>query len=68
MGDLWVKVTLDKVAKPCLKVDGAGLPDAKELRLDGEPLMPSGGALGRDDLGKVIGERGNDPLLDNAVH
>ena len=62
------EVALDEVAKPCLEVDGASLTVAKKLRLDGEPGMPSGGALGGDDLAKVVGERGDDPGLDDAVH
>jgi len=62
------EVALDEVAKPRLKVDGASLPVAEELGLDGEPGMPGSGALGEDDLGKVVDERGDDPGLDDAVH
>ena len=44
------EVTLDEVAKPCLQLNGAGLPIAEELRLDGEPGVPGSGAPGGDDL------------------
>lgn len=42
-----------------LKVDGTSLPVAEELRLNGEPGMSSGGALGGDVLRKVVSESGD---------
>jgi len=48
LGD--VEVALDEVAKPRLQLNGAGLPIAEELRLDGEPSVPGSGAPGGDDL------------------
>ena len=62
------EVALDKVAKLCLKLDGAGLPDAEELGLDGEPGLPSGRTLGGDDFGEVVGECAENPRLHHAVH
>jgi hypothetical protein len=62
------EVPLDEVAKPRVEVDRAGLAVTEELGLDGEPSMACGGALGGDDLSKIVGERGNDPGLDDAVH
>ena len=62
------EVALDEVPKARLQVDGASLPVAEELRLDGKPSMACGGALGRDDLRQVVGEGGDDPGLDDAVH
>ena len=46
------EVALDEVAKARLKVDGASLPVAEELGLDGEPGMPGSGALDGDDLAR----------------
>jgi hypothetical protein len=62
------EVALDEVAKPRLQLNGAGLPIAEELRLDDEPGVPGSGALGGDDLAKIIGEGGDDLGLDDAVH
>jgi hypothetical protein len=62
------EVALDEVAEPRLKLDGAHLPVPKELGLDGEPGVPGSAALGGDDLGEVVGERVEDPGLDDAIH
>jgi hypothetical protein len=40
---------------------------AEELRLDGEQGVACNGALGRDDISEVIGERADDLGLD-VVH
>lgn len=44
------EVTLDEGAEPCLELDGAHLPVAKELALDGDPSVPSGATLGGGNL------------------
>ena len=44
------EVALDEVAKPRLQLNGAGLPIAEEMRLDGEPGVSGSGASGGDDL------------------
>jgi len=44
------EVALDEVAKPRLQLNGAGLPIAEELRLDGEPGVSGSGAPCGDDL------------------
>jgi hypothetical protein len=49
-------------------MNGARLPVAEELRLDGKPGVSGGGALRGDDFGEVIGERGNNLGLDDVVH
>ena len=45
------EVALDKVAKLCLKLDGACLAVAEELGLHGKPSVPGRGAMGGDALG-----------------
>jgi hypothetical protein len=58
------EIALNEVAKLRLKVDGTRLLVAEELRLDGEPGVSNSGALGGDDFSDVIGERADDPGLD----
>jgi hypothetical protein len=62
------EVALDEVVKPRLQLNGAGLPIAEEVRLDGEPGVPGSGAPGEDHLAKIIGECGDYPGLHDAVH
>jgi hypothetical protein len=40
------ELALDEVAEPRLEMNGAGVAIAEELRLDGKPRVPGGGALG----------------------
>jgi hypothetical protein len=62
------EIALHEVAKLHLELDRPCLLIAQELGFDGEPGVPGRGALGGDDLGEVVGERAEDPGLDNAVH
>jgi hypothetical protein len=62
------EVALDEVAEPHLKLEGAYLPVPKELGLDGEPGVPGSATLRGGDLDEVVGERTEDPGLDDAIH
>jgi len=62
------EVALDKSSKLCLKLDGACFPVPENLGLDGEPSLPSGGALGGEFFGEVVGESAEDPGLQHTVH
>ena len=58
------EVTLDKVAKLHLQLDGASLPVPENMGLDGEPGFSGSRALRGDDLGKGA----EDPGLHHAIH
>jgi hypothetical protein len=62
------KIALDEVAKLGLQVDGASLAVPKELRLNSNPGIMCCGTLGGDNLDQIVGEGGDDPGFDNAVH
>jgi hypothetical protein len=62
------EIILYEVVKLHLELDRPCLPIAQELGFDGEPGVPSSGALGGDDFGEVVGEGVENPGLDNAVH
>jgi len=61
-------VALDEVVELRLQLDGPSLPVAEELRLNGEPSISGGRALGGYDFGKVVGEGAKNPGLHNVVH
>jgi len=59
---------LDQIAELGVEVEGAGLPIAKELVLEGALNGACGGSTVDHHLGKVGGDRAGNPGLDKAVH
>jgi len=62
------EITLDEIAELDVEVEGAGLPIAEKLVLQGAPDGTGGGDAIDHHLGEVGGDRAGDPGLDNAVH
>ena len=61
------KITLDEVAELDVEVEGACLPVAKELVLEGAPDSAGCGGAIDHHLGEVGGDRPCDPGLDHAI-
>ena len=59
---------MDKIAELDVEVEGARLPVAEELVLEGAPDGAGGGGTVDHYLGEVGGDRAGDPGLDDAVH
>jgi len=59
---------LDEIAELDVEVEGARLPVAEELILEGAPDDASGGGAVDHHLSEVRGYRAGDPGLDDAIH
>ena len=62
------EITLDEIAELDVEVEGADLPIAEKLVLQGTPDGAGGGNAIDHHLGEVGGDRAGDLGLDNAVH